>query len=89
MPDRYPPLTPAEVVKVLLCRGFFLDRKKGSHHQYVGTWNGSKHTVTVDMSWPTYNDPDLIKSMILQSGMTREQFYGATTKTAKKINLKK
>jgi len=30
-------------------------------------------------------DEYLIKSMIRQSGRTREQFYGATKKTGKKI----
>ena len=34
-----------------------------------------------------YNDADMIKLVIRQSGMSREEFYGATPKTAKKIGL--
>lgn len=37
MPRRYPPLTPEEVIAILLARGFFLDRTAGSHAQYGGT----------------------------------------------------
>jgi len=33
-------------------------------------------------------NPFLIKSMIAQSGLSREAFYGATKSTAKKIGMR-
>ncbi len=81
MPKKYPPLTPNEVIDILKSLGFRLDRIHGSHHQYT---NDSGNLVTVDTKEKDFG-PTLIKSMISQSGYTREVFYGATKKTAKKI----
>lgn len=69
-------------------RGFEKKAQRGSHEQYEGQINGTLHKVTVDIHSSPY-DYFLIKSMIEQSGMSREEFYGATKTTAKKINLKK
>ena len=85
---KYPPLTPREVVSILLALGFGLKRQDGSHAQYerpAGTANKERRLVTVDMSVSEFWE-DLVKSMIRQSGFSREEFYGATKATAKKIN---
>lgn len=87
MPKRYPPLTPQEVIRILSARGFVPDRSKGSHIQYQGTIRGVTWYVTVDTGKDEFGD-FLIQSMIRQSGMTREEFYGSTTSTARKIGLR-
>jgi len=43
--------------------------------------------VTVDLHYPEFDDK-MIKSTISQSGLNREQFYGATKRTAAKIGLR-
>lgn len=60
--------------------GFVRTAFRGSHAQY----EMGSHKVTVDMAVKDFNTY-LIKSMIAQSGLTREDFYGATKSTAKKI----
>ncbi len=82
MPKKYPPLTPREVVQVLNELGFVLDRQKGAHAQYKHPVK--KTLVTVDMGVSEFRDT-LMKSMIDQSGFSREDFYRATKRTAKKI----
>jgi len=87
MGRRYPPLTPGEVVSILSARGFSLKRQVGSHGHYELTAKPDEdrhRVVTVDMSIPEF-DVQLIKSMIRQSGLSREGFYGAIKRTAKKI----
>jgi predicted RNA binding protein YcfA (HicA-like mRNA interferase family) len=87
MPKRYPPLTPDEVISILQVRGFSLARQRGSHAQYTGEWGGKHRVVTVDTAVREYGAYKL-KSMISQSGMTREEFYSSTDRTAKKINIR-
>ncbi len=86
MPRKYPPLTPREVIAILQARGFDYDHSRGSHEYYSGVLKGKRRFVTVDKSYKEF-DIDRIKDMIDQSGMTREEFYGSTRRTAKKINL--
>ncbi|MFH0930372.1 MAG: hypothetical protein V1890_00330, partial [Candidatus Zixiibacteriota bacterium] len=45
---------------------------------------GTTHLVTIPFNIDTLDD-DLIKSIITQSGYSREIFYRATNKTANKI----
>jgi predicted RNA binding protein YcfA (HicA-like mRNA interferase family) len=82
---KYPPLKHREVVEIILSLGFTLDREESSHAQYERPADAThrRAIVTVD----DYDDFEekTIKRMIGQSGFTREQFYGATPKTAKKI----
>jgi predicted RNA binding protein YcfA (HicA-like mRNA interferase family) len=82
---KYPPLKHREVVEIVLALGFVLDRQEASHAQYerAATPGRLRAVVTVD----GYEDFEekIIKRMIAQSGFTRDQFYGATPKTAKKI----
>lgn len=59
----------------------------GSHEKWRGVINGKKQIVTVDKKYKDF-DGTIIKSMINQSGVTREEFYCATRQTAKKINMK-
>ncbi len=80
MPKKFPALTPDDVVAILNSNGFARTAFRGSHAQYE---NGQRK-VTVDMAIKDFNSY-LIKSMIAQSGLTREAFYGATKSTAKKI----
>lgn len=87
MPRKYPSLTPSEVRAILQARTFVKKGQRGSHEQWAGVWAGNPRVVTVDGHYPEFDD-DLIKSMIRQSGMTREQFYGATDRTARKIGLR-
>ena len=83
---RYPPLTPDEVVSIVKALGFLFKRQEGSHAHYekLAQDGKSRKVVTIDMAESEFW-PKLLKSMISQSGHTREQFYGATPKTAKKI----
>ena len=86
MPKKYPPLTPAEVIAILLARGFVLHRTSGSHAHYRGAIKGVKCLVTVDVHYKDF-DVERIKDMIQQANLSREEFYGSTKRTAKKINL--
>lgn len=85
MPKKYHPLTPDEVLKILKKRGFIHKSTAGSHSQYEGTIKGQIKKVTVDLAEKEFND-FLIKSMIRQSGLSREEFYCTTKATALKIN---
>lgn len=87
MPRGLPPLSPKEVVAILLARGFSYSRTRGDHEFYAGNWSGQRRLVQVDMGISMYNDADMIKMLLTQSGMTRKEFYGATPVTAKKIGL--
>ena len=83
---RRPPLTPAEVISILVALGFKFDRQGGSHRHYerLADEIRPRSIVTVDASVDTFSD-DLMKSMIRQSNHTREEFYGATEKTRRKL----
>ena len=81
MPKKFPPLTPQQVIQILTTKKFQFDRQKGSHAQYVHPISG--RTVTVDMKEKEFGIT-LMKSMIHQSGLSREEFYGATKETTKK-----
>jgi len=87
LPKKHPPLKPSEVISILRARTIIYIGTEGSHAQYEGMIKGKKRKVTVDMSEPEFDD-FLIKSMIAQSGLSREEFYCSTKNTAKKINKK-
>lgn len=86
---KYPPLTPDEVVAILTSLGFFKARSEGSHAQYEhpATDKYPRSIVTVDTAYSEFDD-SLIKSMIRQSNRSREMFYGATKRTARKAAVK-
>jgi len=84
LPKRYPPLTPGNVIEILVNLGFVKVAQEGSHQKYRKTVDGISRSVTVDIKYPDYS-VSLIKSMISQSGVSREEFYRATKQTGKKI----
>ena len=87
MPRKYPPLTPDEVVRILRARGFDYDHSRGSHEYYKGIIRGVHYMVTVDLHYREF-DARMIRFLLSQSGLTHEEFYGSTKRTAKKINLR-
>ena len=87
MPKKYPPLTPDEVINILLARNFVLDRTRGGHSYYSGTIGGRLRHVTVSTHYRQFS-LERIKDMIAQSGLTRTEFYGSTKRTARKIDLR-
>jgi len=87
MPKKYPPLTPDEVIRILRARGFDHDHSRGSHEYYKGIIRGIPRMVTVDVHYKEF-DVRMIRFLLSQSGLTREEFYGSTKRTAKKINLR-
>jgi predicted RNA binding protein YcfA (HicA-like mRNA interferase family) len=82
---RYPPLKHREVIQIVTALGFTLVRQESTHAQYERLADATRKRaiVTVD----NYDDFEekIIKKLIAQSGFTREKFYSATSKTAKKI----
>jgi predicted RNA binding protein YcfA (HicA-like mRNA interferase family) len=85
---RYPPLTPSEVVAILTAHKFSRKHEVGTHAQYEcqKTDEHPRSVVTVDMGYREFDD-DLIKSMIRQSNRSRNEFYGATKRTAKRASV--
>ncbi len=86
MPRKYQTLTPAEVIAIIRARGFVYDHSRGSHEYYCAEIRGRTHHVTVDKHYKQFS-VERIRDMIDQSGLTREEFYGSTKRTARKINL--
>lgn len=87
MPRKYPPLKLREILSILRSLGFVEKSAVGSHYKYTRTVKGREWEVTVDYSIDDF-DAFLIKSMISQSGFSRDEFYCATKKTARKIGRK-
>ncbi len=85
--DKFPPLSPDEIIELLKARGFTLHHTKGDHEFYYCEVQGKKRVMQVDTGNPLYTGYWL-KQTIKETGMTREQFYCSTKKTAKKINMK-
>jgi predicted RNA binding protein YcfA (HicA-like mRNA interferase family) len=75
------------VIEILQIRGYDFVRTVGSHRRYQGRIRGQTRCVTVDMHYAQFDD-QLLKRMIAQSGLTREEFYGSTKAAALKINLR-
>jgi hypothetical protein len=84
VPKRYPPLTAEEIEDCLLALGFDHDRSN-DHPVLV---NDATHcTVPIDRKWQPAPS-SLVKHIIHeQAKVSRETFYGATRRTAKKIGL--
>ena len=73
MPDRrLLSLTSDGVEKILKKNNFTLNRKRGSHLQYVGYIKGSKRRVTI-IAKRSFA-PKTINSMILQSGLSEQEW---------------
>jgi predicted RNA binding protein YcfA (HicA-like mRNA interferase family) len=84
----YPPLTPAEVIAILVALGFTKKGQTGSHAQYFRPADGRRKAalVTVDMHIKDF-DHDLMHSMVRQSEFSAKQFYGATKATARRASI--
>ena len=68
-------LSSKDVEKILRKNGFELVSQKGSHKQFKGVVNGRKRRVTVLAGRKNFH-PKTLKSMIRQSGLTEEEFFG-------------
>jgi predicted RNA binding protein YcfA (HicA-like mRNA interferase family) len=89
---KYPPLTPNEVRSILTALGFVALPTRptsGSHVQYErpAAQGRPRRVVTVDTAVGAFWE-EIVKYMILQSGHSRDEFYGATRATARKIGLR-
>ena len=84
----YPPLTTGEIQEVLRARGFRIRNTNSSHQQWgISATNYTPaYLVTVDTN---YAQPceKLLKTMIRQSGLSREQFYGSAKGSARKASV--
>ena len=87
MPKKYPVLTLAEVIEIMNFNNFTLNNTVGSHRQYVATIGNVSRRVTVDTSIDDFDDY-LLKSMMRQSGLSREEFYCSSKSAAKKISMR-
>lgn len=85
---KYLPLTLAEVREILVALQFSKKRKIGSHEQWERVARGgrARSVVTVDEGKSEFDDY-LVKSMISQSNFSRDEFYGATKRTARRAGL--
>jgi predicted RNA binding protein YcfA (HicA-like mRNA interferase family) len=86
---KYLPLKPQEVAAIVLALGFVLKNNEGDHRQYERAADGihPRSIVTVDMGAGEFED-FLMQSMIRQSNFTRDEFYGATKRTARKAGVR-
>jgi hypothetical protein len=83
---KFPPLKQAEMVSIFISLGFVLDRSN-KHPVYERAADKKRPRAVVPVDDYDEFDETLIKSMISQSGFSREEFYGATKTTAKKVNI--
>ncbi len=76
------------MVAIFLALGFRLIRV-GRHPCYERDSDATRSRKVVPVDDYDEFEEKLIKSLISQSGFSREEFYGATKATAKKLNLQK
>ena len=74
------------MIAIVQALGFRFKRQDGSHAHYekLADATGLRRLVTVDVSMREFRE-DIVKSMIRQCGVKREDFYCATKRTARKI----
>ena len=84
----YQPLTPSDVIDILLALGFTKRGQTGSHAQYVRMGDNRRNAalVSVDVHYKEFDDK-LMHSMVRQSGFSRTEFYGATKHTARRASV--
>lgn len=87
MPKQWPPLTADEIGACLKALGFVRDRDESSHQIWVH--EETRQIVPVDTKWKPVSSSLLKHIVTEQLRMKREEFYGATKSTAKKIGLRK
>lgn len=77
MSGRYPPLTCADVKRILRVLGFTArPGRGGSHEQWVKDTPEGRRKVTVDCPKAPFS-PTLIASMARQAGVSKAAFYDA------------
>jgi len=79
MSGDYPPITCKELKAILIYLGFAFDTQKGSHEQWVLIKDRRKYKVTVDCPKAPFSQ-ELIKSMAIQAGKTKKDFYAILKK---------
>ncbi|MBT9141479.1 MAG: hypothetical protein DDT30_02071 [Dehalococcoidia bacterium] len=72
---KYPKLSSKDIEKILMNHGFKFVSQKGSHRQFKGVVKGQKRRVTVLADRNSFH-PKTLKSMIRQSGLIEEEFFG-------------
>lgn len=76
----HPPLTCADVKRILKNLGFLPRPQNGTSHEHwvpaSGTFRGSFRKVTVDCPKAPFQQ-DLISAMARQAGVTKKEFYKA------------
>ena len=87
MPKKYPTIPSRDVIAILMVLGFSYSHSAGGHDFYKANHSGKNWTVNVDEKCSPFDD-FLLKSMIAQSGYSRDVFYGSTKKTAKMAGVK-
>jgi predicted RNA binding protein YcfA (HicA-like mRNA interferase family) len=76
MGGEYPPLDREQVETILKALGFRVKHQRASHAQWEGYTKGARRVVTVDhLKSAKEKYGPLLKRMIQQSGLTREEFY--------------
>lgn len=83
MPKKYPSLKPNEVIRCLKALGFVYIKCQGDHYYY----EKGDRIVQVDIGEKQGFASPGMQIIINNSGYSREIFYGATKKTAKKIGI--
>lgn len=83
MPRAWPPLTVAEIAACLGALDCVLDRQESTHQVWVHRQSG--RIGVLDTKWKPVSGA-LIKHLVVeQLGLSREVFYGATARSARKI----
>jgi predicted RNA binding protein YcfA (HicA-like mRNA interferase family) len=77
MGKTYPPLDREQVEVILDKIGFSIKRQRASHAQWEGYVKGKRRIVTVDhlKSKKEKYGPTLLRKMIEQTGLSKEEFY--------------
>ena len=65
-----------DVAKLLKENGFVFNYTNGSHYYYIGSKGGKLRQVTVPFHGNKSINPRTLKSIIVQSGMTKEEWVG-------------
>ena len=77
MGKRYPPLDREQVEGILIALEFSIKRQKSSHAQWEGYVKEKRRIVTVDhlKSKKEKYGPTLLRKMIEQMGLSKDEFY--------------
>lgn len=83
MPKAWPPLTADEIGECLRALGCVQERTRSTHQTWVHP--RTRRIGVVDVKWNPVSGPTLKHLVVDQLGFSREQFYGATSRAAKKL----